>query len=228
MEAPTLCIFQIYSLRLGLLCILDYNKMLSLPKNISKDWPFPPFIHQEISSSGCVNLPLTATGHGLLGGASSFWVPLRWDVLVGRRPYLLFRFILSSVLGANLACPLIFFMTFLYSCGKQSFQLKLQSASSTIPHCSGVPFLLHYQQLRGDCSMLPRPRMVIPQRTVGILSLGPLHRFHFIKLDRAQLRSVCCWFLHKVIFSRLIMVKNVSDLLAVISQDKINLQLIFI
>lgn len=38
MEAPTLCIFQIYSLRLGLLCILDYNKMLPLlPENISED-----------------------------------------------------------------------------------------------------------------------------------------------------------------------------------------------
>lgn len=208
MEAPTLCIFQIYSLRLGLLCILDYNKMSLLPKNISEDWPFPSFIQLEILSSGHVILPITATGHGLvrikfyLLHSEHLWGGVFWW---RRRPYLLFGFLLSSVLGANLASPLGCFMTFLYSWGKQSFQLKLQSASSTTPHCSGVPFLLHYQQLRGDCSTRPRPRMVTPQRTVGMQPphLGhSIYAFphHFIKLDRAQLRSLCCWFLHMVIF----------------------------
>lgn len=108
----------------------------------------------------------------------------RW----GRRPYLLFGFLLSSVFAANLASPLRLFMTFLYSWGKQSFHLKLQSASSTTPHCSGVTLPAAERRLLH----VPKSQDGYTSENSGDVasSLEPLNIFHFIKLDRSQLRSV--------------------------------------
>lgn len=170
MEAPTLCIFQICSLRLGLLCILDYNKMLSLlPKNISQDWPFPSFTQQEISSSGRVILPLTVTGHGLLGSASSFWAHLRWAVLVGKEAIPAFWISSLSVSGANLASPQRFFMIFLYSVfsGKTEFSTTAPICQQYHPSLLRCPFLVTLPAAERRPLHAPKAQET-PQRTVGM------------------------------------------------------------
>lgn len=189
MEAPTLCIFQICSLRLGLLCILDYNKMLSLlPKNISQDWPFPSFTQQEISSSGRVILPLTVTGHGLLGSASSFWAHLRWAVLVGKEAIPAFWISSLSVSGANLSLSTKILYDFPVFCILR--ENRVFNYSSNLP---AVPPLIAQVSLscytpssweetapcsQGSGNTSENSGDVAP-------SLGPLNIFHFIKLGRA-------------------------------------------
>lgn len=168
MEAPTLCIFQIYSLRLGLLCILDYNKMLSLlPKNISQDWPFPSFTQQEISSSGRVILPLTATGHGFLGGSPSFWAHLRWDVLVRKEAIPVFW--ISSLLCVW--CKLSLSTKTLYDfpvfSGKTEFSTKAPICQQYHPSLLRCPFLVTLPAAERRLLHAPKAQET-PQRTVGM------------------------------------------------------------